>query len=254
MTILVLPSPFFPGILLSRKPPETRGNGRFSKRTMVGKNGESTLSTIGIPVVKSPRERSAMECAKETCSATDPRWVLGCMPVHLHICRSHALVDGDVTHLHLHLIPCLCWEWWKSKRLRAPSFAKDSQKTGDSPCRLLQGSARWAQDGAVLASSSGTGLSFNACCKPGQAPCSSGVTVFASVAAAKVAPERTQTKGRGDGAVKGFAQDMISRKSGVAGNSNIGQLSLPVSPCLRRVPGKVDEEVLEKLRRNSWMP
>ena len=27
----------------SRKPPETQGSGRFSKRTMVGKNGESTL-------------------------------------------------------------------------------------------------------------------------------------------------------------------------------------------------------------------
>ena len=34
--ILVVPSPFFPGILLSRKPPETQGNGRFSIRRMVG--------------------------------------------------------------------------------------------------------------------------------------------------------------------------------------------------------------------------
>ena len=42
-TTLVLPSPFFRGILLSRKPPETQGNGRFLKRTMVEKNGESTL-------------------------------------------------------------------------------------------------------------------------------------------------------------------------------------------------------------------
>ena len=39
LTFQVLPSPFLPGILLSRKPPETQENGRFSKRTMVGKNG-----------------------------------------------------------------------------------------------------------------------------------------------------------------------------------------------------------------------
>ena len=51
--ILVLPSPFFPGILLSRKPPETHGNGRFSTRTMVGKNGESTLRKMGsFPKIK----------------------------------------------------------------------------------------------------------------------------------------------------------------------------------------------------------
>ena len=31
---------------LSRKPPETHGNGRFSKRTMVGKNGESILRFV----------------------------------------------------------------------------------------------------------------------------------------------------------------------------------------------------------------
>ena len=35
--------PFFPGILLSRKNPETQGNGRFLKRTMVENNGESTV-------------------------------------------------------------------------------------------------------------------------------------------------------------------------------------------------------------------
>ena len=37
---LGLPSPFFPGILLSRKPSKTQGNSRFLKRTMVGKNGQ----------------------------------------------------------------------------------------------------------------------------------------------------------------------------------------------------------------------
>ena len=43
---LVLRFPFFPGILLSRKPLETQGNGRFLKRTMVGKNGGSTLRHV----------------------------------------------------------------------------------------------------------------------------------------------------------------------------------------------------------------
>ena len=42
----MLPSPFFPGILVSRKTPETQRNGRFSKRTMLGKNGESTLRKV----------------------------------------------------------------------------------------------------------------------------------------------------------------------------------------------------------------
>ena len=35
--------PFFPGILLSTKPPETEGNGQFLKRTMVEQNRESSL-------------------------------------------------------------------------------------------------------------------------------------------------------------------------------------------------------------------
>ena len=30
--VLVLPSPFFPGILFSRKPPETQGKGRFFEK------------------------------------------------------------------------------------------------------------------------------------------------------------------------------------------------------------------------------
>ena len=39
--IPVRPSPFFPGILLSRKPPQTQENRiRFLKRTMVEKNGK----------------------------------------------------------------------------------------------------------------------------------------------------------------------------------------------------------------------
>ena len=45
-----LPCPFFPGILLSR-PPQTQGNGRFSKRTMVGRHGESTSRILGIPSI-----------------------------------------------------------------------------------------------------------------------------------------------------------------------------------------------------------
>ena len=41
--VLVLPSmSILSGDPSSRKPPETHGNGRFSRRTMVGKNGEST--------------------------------------------------------------------------------------------------------------------------------------------------------------------------------------------------------------------
>ena len=39
-THLGVPSPFFPGILLFRKPSNTRGNRRFLKRTMVEKNGK----------------------------------------------------------------------------------------------------------------------------------------------------------------------------------------------------------------------
>ena len=47
-TILV-PSPFFPGILLSRKPPDTQEKKLyFLKRTMVGKNGESTPRTMWV--------------------------------------------------------------------------------------------------------------------------------------------------------------------------------------------------------------
>ena len=42
-----VPSPFFPGILLSRKPPKTRESGCFLKRTMVEKNGESTPRVLG---------------------------------------------------------------------------------------------------------------------------------------------------------------------------------------------------------------
>ena len=38
--------PILSRILLSRKPPEIQGNGQFSKRTMVGKNGESTLRLL----------------------------------------------------------------------------------------------------------------------------------------------------------------------------------------------------------------
>ena len=49
-----LPIPFFPGILLSRKPPQTlrnsffleNGNGWFLKRTMAEKNGESAPRNI----------------------------------------------------------------------------------------------------------------------------------------------------------------------------------------------------------------
>ena len=43
-----VPSPFFPGILLSRKPPETQGKRiLLLKRTMVEKNGESTPRIFG---------------------------------------------------------------------------------------------------------------------------------------------------------------------------------------------------------------
>ena len=38
-------SPFFPGILLSRKPPKTLGNGWLLQRTMAEKNGPSTPGT-----------------------------------------------------------------------------------------------------------------------------------------------------------------------------------------------------------------
>ena len=58
--ILVQPSPFFPGVLLSRKPPETQGNGRFLKRTMVGKNGESTQKDMGsVPNLSQRRKPQA---------------------------------------------------------------------------------------------------------------------------------------------------------------------------------------------------
>ena len=41
-----LPSPFFPGTLLARKPPKPSGNGWFVKRTMAEKNGESTTTAF----------------------------------------------------------------------------------------------------------------------------------------------------------------------------------------------------------------
>ena len=45
---LGVPSPFFPGILLSRKPPlKPRENGRSLERTMVEKNGKSTPREAG---------------------------------------------------------------------------------------------------------------------------------------------------------------------------------------------------------------
>ena len=51
--ILGVPSPFFPGILLSRKPPETRGKRiRFLERTRVEKNGPGinpyNRATLGV--------------------------------------------------------------------------------------------------------------------------------------------------------------------------------------------------------------
>ena len=50
---LGLPSSFFPGILLSRKPPETRENGQCLERTMVEKNGWNRIcGTTGYPVFK----------------------------------------------------------------------------------------------------------------------------------------------------------------------------------------------------------
>ena len=73
--IIVLPSPFFPGIFLSRKPPETQGNGRFLKRTMVEKNGESTLRRmVWVPVISLPRPNFYPHG-----SGSNP--VLGCMRV-----------------------------------------------------------------------------------------------------------------------------------------------------------------------------
>ena len=47
---LGVPSPFFPGILLSKKPPKTPGNSWFLKRTMVEKNGDVTLVAPSRPV------------------------------------------------------------------------------------------------------------------------------------------------------------------------------------------------------------
>ena len=46
-TPLGVPSPFFSGFFLSRKPSETQGNSWLLNRTMIGKNGESTPRTPG---------------------------------------------------------------------------------------------------------------------------------------------------------------------------------------------------------------
>ena len=54
---LGVPSPFFPGILLSRKPPETRENGRFLKRTMIENNGQG-INPWNLS--RSPTKRRAM--------------------------------------------------------------------------------------------------------------------------------------------------------------------------------------------------
>ena len=44
--VLGVTSPFFPGVLLSRKPPNTWGNGWFLTRKMAAKNGESTPRSV----------------------------------------------------------------------------------------------------------------------------------------------------------------------------------------------------------------
>ena len=46
MSFLGLPSPFFAGVLLFRKPSKTQGNCWFLKRTMVENNGESTPRSL----------------------------------------------------------------------------------------------------------------------------------------------------------------------------------------------------------------
>ena len=51
---LGVPSPFFPGILLFRKPSKAQGNSRFLKRTMVEKNWEST------PRIKGARRKASV--------------------------------------------------------------------------------------------------------------------------------------------------------------------------------------------------
>ena len=62
--ILVLPSLFFAGILLSRKPQETWGNVRLSKTTMVGKNGRVALLQLSHgminPVLASLAQHAAL--------------------------------------------------------------------------------------------------------------------------------------------------------------------------------------------------
>ena len=58
--------------------------------------------------LKSLRERSAMEFAKEVYfSRKIPRWILGSMPVHLHICRPPSLVDREIRRTYTCIIDSL---------------------------------------------------------------------------------------------------------------------------------------------------
>ena len=72
-----------------------------------------------------------------------PRWILGGMPVHLHICRPRSLVDREIRSTYTCIIDSLpvlgmvqinSWLGYFGA-----SFAKDPRKTGERPGSLLQG-------------------------------------------------------------------------------------------------------------------
>ena len=122
--ILVLPSPFFPGILLSRKPPETQGNGepagvqkeRWSERM----DSESTLRMIGIDFPGSPPSTQPIHI--QPIGSSPPIHPLGSSPVHPGLAR--AALRGARREEAQRRLRGL-WQLLSGRRagsLRAPSF------------------------------------------------------------------------------------------------------------------------------------
>ena len=98
--------------------------------------------------LKSLRERSAMEFAKETYffSRKIPRWILGGMPVHLHICRPRSLVDREIRRTYTCIIDSLpVLGMVQINNVGWAILEQVSRKTGERPGSLLQGSAHRRQ-------------------------------------------------------------------------------------------------------------
>ena len=82
-----------------------------------------------------------------------PRWILGGMPVHLHICRPRPLLDREIRSTYTCIIDSSPVLGTVQKMTLAGlfwSFAKDPRKTGERPGSLLQAQGARANDGDCL--------------------------------------------------------------------------------------------------------